>query len=373
MSVYTEDVISEAIDSLDPFIYKIMDISMETQRHKKPGHGSPICLTGPPGVGKTEFFRQFAAIKNLYFLPVILSRIPSVDIGGIYVPDIKNNELKHLITRRFLGENIPDGYDGIFILFDEVGTAMPDQQASIQSMIEDWNLEGNLIKNEVYFGFATNGAEHNCGSNDLIKSLIDRLYMHPVEVNRNGWLKWAVRSGIQSSIHSFIGWKEDGLHRFDPDAPQGGQPCPRSWAKLSYMIDAAGGDKAVDNHTRFMLAKGKVGEEIAHEYNGFSKMFDELVPVRAVFDDPENCPVPHHNTSAMFAMVGNLATVFAERKRKDEDLMEPEVTASIKYIDRMGDAMAVYGFRTLFNSNPLFATRSEEFSKFKARHKDLEI
>jgi hypothetical protein len=354
---------------IDPMLYKILNASMRTQKDKVPGKGSPLCLVGPPGVGKTHIFRQYAAAKNLFFITVILGRIPSVDIGGVYVPDLENGELRHLITRRFLGEHVPDGYDGIFILFDEIGTAMPDQQASIQSMIEDWSLEGNYIQKSVYFGFATNRVIDNCGANDLIKSLVDRLYIYDYEPDYKSWLRWARHEGIADSIIAFISWKKDEvLHQFDPNAPMGGQPDPRSWSKLSYLIEDEDDQIAISQ-----MAKAKVGEAMGLEWNGYRRLFAELADVEDVFENPETAQIPHHNVSAMYGMITNIAGVFARRHKKEEEITEEEVSASIVYIRRMDETMAVFGFRMFHESNPLFCKRSEEYAKFLRDFKDLTI
>lgn len=365
----TKERREEIVSRIEPTFYKILKASLRTQTDKIPGHGSPVCAVGPPGIGKTDGFRQFAESENLFFMICILGRIPSVDIGGVYVPDLKKGELRHLITRRFLGEHVPAGYDGIFCLFDEIGTAMPDQQASIQSMVEDWSLEGNAIQKPMYFGFATNRAEDNCGANELIKSLVDRLYIHNYEINYESWVRWAISEGIDESIVAFINWQQlDALHSFDPDAPMGGQPDPRAWAKLSYLIEGIDDDLLIAQ-----MARAKVGESKGLEYSGYKKIYKELDTVENIYSNPSEARIPHHNVSGMFAMITRIASDLARRKRNDVDLTEEQVSAAIEYIRRMDETMSVFGFRMFHQANPLFAERSEEYGKFLVDFKDLRI
>jgi hypothetical protein len=367
-SLMTMEERTEVAQGIDPLMYSVLKASMRTQTDKIPGKGSPVCLVGAPGIGKTHAFRQFAWAENLFLMTVILGRIPSVDIGGVYVPDIEKGELTHLITRRFLGEHVPAGYDGIFILFDEIGTSMPDQQASIQSMVEDWSLEGNDIQSPVYFGFATNRVEDNCGANELIKSLVDRLYIYDYEVDHKSWIKWAINDGINESIVAYIAWQPEALHMFDPKAKMGGQPDPRSWAKLSYLMEGET-DPLLISH----MAQAKVGSAQGLEFSGFRKMYKELSTVDAVMANPDTAQIPHHNVSAMYAMVTNIASMFAKKKRDDVDLTEEEVSAAITYIRRMDETMAVFGFRMFHEANPMFRERSDEYAKFLVDHKDLTI
>jgi len=137
------------------------------------------------------------------------------------------------------------------------------------------------------------------------------------------------------------------------------------------MYDAA--TRPISNTTFHKFAVGKLGESMASEFTGYCKMYKELALTSDVFSDPENAPVPHHNVSAMYAMISNIARVFADREANEEELLEEEVSAAIQYVDRMGEAMAVYGFRILHSSNKLFSQRSEEYSRFLERHKDLSI
>ena len=82
----------------------LLHASRETQTAGTPGAGSPLLFIGEPGIGKTAQVRAYCQEQNHHCEVIIMGRIPSVDVGGIYVPDTKKGELRHLITKRLLGD-----------------------------------------------------------------------------------------------------------------------------------------------------------------------------------------------------------------------------------------------------------------------------
>ena len=83
---------------------ELLTASKATQTSGIQGAGSPLLFIGAPGTTKTGQVRSFCDSVGDHCEVIIMGRIPIVDVGGIYVPDIKKGELRHLITKRLLGE-----------------------------------------------------------------------------------------------------------------------------------------------------------------------------------------------------------------------------------------------------------------------------
>tara|TARA_Y100000310_G_C20626114_1_gene785995 strand:+ start:485 stop:1582 length:1098 start_codon:yes stop_codon:yes gene_type:complete len=355
--------------TIETELFQIANACFASQVDKIPGHGSPLCLLGPPGVSKTALVRQLAEFHNMALKVFILGSTPAPDLVGFYVPDLKEGKVRHLITQDIINpEYDRDKYDGVIVLLDEFANCV-EQMTTIQSTIEDWSMEGQPVNKDVFFVLASNRPEDMSGANEIPKSVVDRVYIHEVKPAYEQWLKWAMKNGIDYTITGYIAWKKDeALFDFDPNAPVGGQPSPRSWEKLSNLI------KHLPIKSPDMIAKAaiaKVGEVKGIEYSGYARLASELCTTEEVLADPENAAIPHHNTSACYAMCLNLATELAGRIEKKEDVLKEEVEAIITYFRRMDDAMAVFGFSMCVEANPAFAERSAEFTKFKQDYKGL--
>lgn len=356
--------------TIEPDLFQLMSATLQSQREHAPGKGSPLLLTSAPGLGKTAMYRALAKEYNLEFRAIILSRIPSADISGFFIPDLATGVVVHLTTKDIIDpEYDKEKFDGILILFDEIGNADVGQQTSIQSFVEDWKMGGVPVAENVFFAFASNRKKDSCGSNDLVKSLVDRLFVKDIEEpDVDNWIRWAMKNGVHPNIIGYIQWKKEALFEFDPKAPQGGQPSPRAWEKASHLIDS------LPIETNYMIStvvSGKVGEVRGIEFSAYIRMLDELCSYEDVMRDPEDAPIPHHNTSACYAMCTNIAYEFAQKDKAGEDLTKEEVDAAITYIRRMDDAMAVFGFRMMDEATTLFSKRSDEFTKFKKDYKEL--
>ena len=74
-------------------INKMLSVSMETQTNGIYGAGTPLGFVSDPGLGKTAIVRSFCESINHHCEVIILGRVPSIDIGGMYAPNFETKEL----------------------------------------------------------------------------------------------------------------------------------------------------------------------------------------------------------------------------------------------------------------------------------------
>ena len=357
-------------DTIDKDRFQLMQACLASQVDKVPGHGTFYAGFGPPGIGKTWEQAAFAKFHNLFHRIVILGRIPSPDVAGFFVPDVAKGTVAHLINDTLIDPPYDkEKYDGVLITFDEISNTLFDQQASIQSFLNDWAMEGKPVGKNVFYSFAGNREEDGCGAGPISQALQDRLLIDMIDVDAPGWLKWAAQNDIDYRIMAFLSWKPQHLHAFNPAASLGGQPSPRGWEKASHMIKVS---PDIDGLAASIVSK-KIGPAIGIEFSGFIKMAGDLCSVGDVFIDPENAMLPNHNTSAVYAMCTSLAFEFGKRKTRGEDITKDEVDATITYLRRMQEGMAVFGFRMINNANPDFCRLSDEFAKFQMDYKHITV
>ena len=350
---------------------ELLTASKATQTSGIQGAGSPLLFIGAPGTTKTGQVRSFCDSVGDHCEVIIMGRIPNVDVGGIYVPDIKKGELRHLITKRLLGEiEGARSKKGICIFFDEIGNTNEEQQTALQSLIEDRCLEGHKVPDNVWFVFATNPTDSSCGSHEIVRSFLDRVV--PIQIGSDevkecifpGWVDWALENNIHEHIIAYNLWKEGAsFHQFDPTSEDMAQPSPRSWTKLSHLLRTDPPKRSLD-----LLGAGCVGNAVWVDFRGWCRTAAEMPLFTEILADPENARLPSE-PSGCYAVICNIAEGLKNRERLDKVI----VNATIQYLRRLPETFAVYGFKLANRSHGDFSQKSEEFAKFCVDHRDLRI
>ena len=358
---------------------RLLEASRKTQTSGKRGAGSPLLFLSDRGIGKTAKIRAFCEEINHLLVVIILGRIPSIDIGGVKVPNFETGELQTLISRRLLGE-IPgaEEYAGVCVFFDEISASLEDQQTSIQSLIEDRDLEGHKVPDHVWFVCAGNPEDTNCGSHTIIRSLLDRLVVIEVEPMDifDDWLEWAEGPGdVHPYVTAFLRWGKSGgdrnfFHDSDPQSAELAQPSARAWTKLSEYVS-----QDLFPEDLKLLGSGLVGKGTFSEFKGFLQMGASMATPEEIFRTPGTARIPEgpSGVSATFAVLSNLAGEL--RSRRGTRLSTEMVDAVITYLRReeLPEAFAVFGFRRMEKAHPDFAQSSSAYAQFLKDHQDLVV
>lgn len=355
-------------------IFPILEASRMTQQSGEPGAGTVVCLTGPSGVGKTHRVYQYGERIGYKVETIILSRMPSVDVGGIYAPNFETNTLVHMITDRFTGEKLTDEHKGLIVFFDELGSASEEQMVAIQSLIEDRSLEGRPVAKHVMFVAATNLPEHTAGANKIIQSLASRLDFVHIAPDASEWLTRAANDWeIEKHIINFIKQKPSYLHDVSSKSKDLAVPDNRRWNKLDRMFKALMAIFKVDSlpdlikdhrDYTYIVMSGHIGEKITKEFLTYCGHQHELSSIEEILADPFKAKISQ-NVSTQHWVVESLGDHFKalpkskgmEGKSATQIKKEakPQVEAALNYLVRMGESMCAYGIQELRDNSALFA------------------
>ena len=361
--------------TIDAKMHRQMLACLRTQTVKKPGFSSIFTMQGGPGIGKNGKAAQFAEHHNLEYVEYMVSGTPSPDITGFMIPNLETKEAEFIPTKKFISGHVPTDKDGVLVHIQELDKMKPDQQAIVQTIFDSWLLDNIPVQKDLYYIASMNMASDNCGGEELIRSLEDRLYLYKLpEPDVNEWLRWAARSSIHGWVMGFLKFAPGHLYNFDPDK-EGAFCSPRSWEKASRLIDGLDltGDMEEDVEMVIDVVENKVGPGVGIEFSGFIKMAHELVPVSEVLANPETASVPHHDIGAAYAMCSNLATEFGHRREKGVTLGKETVENAITYIRRMAEDMAVFAFKMCTDAHPDFSEVTSEWTKFARDFKELNV
>jgi hypothetical protein len=238
----------------------------------------PLMVWGAPGLGKSTIIRTIAEDRGIEFIDVRLAQREPVDIRGLPVPT--ENGVKWLVASEWPRDPNSKG----IILFDELTAADRSLQVAAYEFILDRRL-GELYKvpDGWYICAAGNRTEDRAVSTTMSSALANRFMHVELQANAEDWLLWAQTSNIQPSVTGFISYRPPMLFNQDDENLERGWPSPRSWERVSRMIDICGND---DNLLR-KIVYGLVGNKAGVEFMEFYKLNCKFDDVLKMMTDPK--------------------------------------------------------------------------------------
>ena len=136
-----------------------------------------------------------------------------------------------------------------------------------------------------------------CGNRENDRGVVHRMvaplasrFVHlELKSDHQDWYAWAVDAGIAPEVIFFISCRPDLLNDFDPTSREKAFACPRTWHKVSNIINERA--DLAPNIER-ALFRGAVGKGPAVVFSAFLNIWREIPHPAAVIADPENANVP---------------------------------------------------------------------------------
>lgn len=226
----------------------------------------PLMIWGPPGVGKSAIVRQVAKRLGIGLVDIRLAQREPVDMRGLPVPDVDGASVRWLVASEWPRDPCSQG----IIFFDELTAADRTLQAAAYEMILDRRL-GDLyrVPEGWYIAAAGNGATDRAVSTPMSSALANRFCHVTMGVDAQTWLKWGRAAGLHPTVLGFIAWRPNLLFELGAEC-QHGWPSPRSWERVSYVLqlaDRTGQSGALDFLN--LQVAGLIGKAAAIEFLAF--------------------------------------------------------------------------------------------------------
>jgi hypothetical protein len=263
---------------------------------------APVMLWGPPGVGKSAIIKEICQELKIGLVDVRLSQKEPVDMRGLPVPDLKNNDVKWLISSEWPRDAKSKG----IIFFDELSSADRSLQVAAYEMILDRKL-GDLyqVPNGWLICAAGNRMEDQAVSISISSALANRFCHLEVKADLKTWLKWAFDTNIHPTVIAFIKNKPDVLFKMS-DLAQRGWPSPRSWARVSYLFYAYEKNKnQLSSDSLQFMVKGLIGPGLGIEILSFYQQmlttydFEKILLGELVVEIPKKLDVQYLFSTAL--------------------------------------------------------------------------
>lgn len=283
-----------------------------------------VLIVGAPGVAKTSITRQCFSAANV---------TPEIFKAGVHGPEdvmglpfrSADGESADFLPFKFL-KRVRDAAEGksgrIGVFLDDMGQGTPAMNAALMKFVDDYKDNPNVI-----IVAASNRRSDRSGVNGLFEAVKSRFHtIVELQVNLRDWIGWAGKNGIDSRILSFLSFRPDLLHKFDPKTigDMDNFPCPRTWEQASDILKLD-----LPLTVRSAALAGAIGPADAVELEGFIRTADSLPDVDALIVAPDRAPIPDE-VSARWALAGALA----DRASKEN------LGRVLRYCERLHEAKA---------------------------------
>ncbi len=260
-----------------------------------------VCIEGPPGVGKTSIVHQAADELGV---PVVERHMPTmlVEDFGILFP-AGEDQLSYKLPYWFPQSG--KGSDAGILLFDDRNQASADLQKVLANICQARTLHGVPMQDGWMVVSTGNRQADRAGANRILSHLRNRETVLNLETSTEDWCAWANANGVRHEVVSFINYRPQLLHDFDPQRDV--NATPRSWVDgVSSLLGE------VPAEAEYECFKGAVGEGAAAEFVGYLRIFGDLPDIDAILTKPSKVKVPT-DPMVLYAISG----VLADRANED--------------------------------------------------------
>lgn len=183
-------------------------------------------LKGSPGIGKSDIIREIGNNNNLEIIDFRLAQADPTDMLGM--PFISGNRTDNHppVSFPIAGDEPPKGKNGWILFFDEINSAPLSVQAASYKIILDRMVGNHKLHPKVAIVAAGNLDSDKAITNRISTALQSRMIHFELEVDHKSWLEWANNNEVDYRIKSFIGFKPEMLHHFDPNHKDNTFPTP---------------------------------------------------------------------------------------------------------------------------------------------------
>jgi hypothetical protein len=308
-----------------------------------------VCIEGAPGGGKTTIVHEVARELGV---PIVERHMPTMLVEDFGTPDMLSggDSFSYKMPEWFpVKGKAPES--GI-LMFDDRNQANDDLQKVLANICQSRTLHGVPMPDGWQVVSTGNRQSDRAGANRVLSHLSNRETVLEFETHLDDSTKWMIDHDVKPEVISFIRFRPNLLHDFDPQRRS--NPTPRSWVEgVSNVLGV------VPTEAEYDCFKGAIGEGAAAEFVGFMKVFRKLPNPDAILLNPTSGDVPS-DPATLYALSGAIA------QRATDANMERVCT----YAERMPPEFSVLTISYACRRNPDLAN-TQAFTKWSVAHQEV--
>jgi len=247
--------------------------------------GETVHQIGRHGIGKSEGVVGFVKDHgNIHMELLMLSQNEVADLIGMpYEKDGVTYWSKPVWLKR-MEDASAEGKECVLHLDELARAPLEVRQAALQIVLDRRIHEHHLPVSDAGLKtliIASDNPSDLYQTDELDAALLDRFCSFTLEVDANGWLKWANNNNILSVITDYIADVPTNLHWMAEDGEEDKGATPRAWAKLSDILKNI---DMVPSNLAFSIIEGKLGKTVGHNFFGFWKDYVKVVKPEHLMD-----------------------------------------------------------------------------------------
>lgn len=299
---------------------------------------TPFVLS-PPGIGKSDIFRQYAKLSNRRFIDTRLSYCAPTDVKGFPRIDFEADKMRFAVP-----EDYPEEGGNVWLL-DEFSCASKMVQNAALQLVLDKMVGKYEVPENTLLALAGNGAGHRVHVERLSAAVANRIMFIHLTPDLDDWTRWAVENSVDVRVIAFIRFRPDLLHTFNPATWDGesGFGSPRSWAMAARLVA-----QNPPVSLRMPMIEGLVGQGPGAELHAFLSLYEQLPNVDSILRAPAKADVPTE-PSTRYA----LCAAIVNRLNKDN------FAAALEYLQRLPKEFEVFAVQSAFRVKPEIALTKE--------------
>lgn len=271
----------------------------------------PLLVWGPPGVGKSSIWRQFAQSmfgenwKN-HYLDWRLTELESVDMRG--TPRERDG-----YTFWAPPEELPvignDKMEDVgLIQLDELPQAKTDVKNVAARLVLERRIGQAILKPGWRVGAAGNRAGDLAGTSPMPTHLNNRFWHVDVDVDIEEWISnFANPNNIDGRVIAYLKYQTQAFLDFNPRSKEAAFASPRTWEAVSKMLAGLEGtEMRLPPALLGDFVAGHVGHARGMEFAAFLRTVSTLVSIEQILLQPETATIATE-PSLCYALSSSLA------------------------------------------------------------------
>ena len=254
-------------------------------------------VAGSPGIGKSAMYQAVADALNLKFLDFRLSMADFTDLVGL--PHVSEGRAAFAPPKFFplAGDPLPvkaDGtdYAGWFISFEEINSAPKSIQAIAYKILHDRMVGDYKLHPAVRLAANGNLDSDRAVTESMSSALSSRMVQYETYIDPKEWLKWATHPNCKVHfdplVLMYLSFKEEHIHKFDPDSAEKSFACPRTWEKASKFMAL---DPQFPLRYRASI-EGCISAAVTADVKAFIDYFAQVPKVDEIIRSPTTTELP---------------------------------------------------------------------------------